>query len=84
MAATSPKRMRQVNFRVTEEEWDVLRALANLDETTVPTAAYRIVLRAIEVAVADEHVRADIANRAKARASATGKVVHLRQRQPRP
>lgn len=59
---------KQVNFRVTSEEWNVLRAIANVDEITVPAAAYRIVQDGLAQASMDEHVRADIANRASARA----------------
>ena len=77
--ASAPKKT-QVNFRVTEEEWDVLRAIANVNETTVPNAAYAIVQAAISQAAKDKLVQADRANRAAARNRRSGDVVPLHRR----
>jgi hypothetical protein len=73
----SDSQKKQVNFRVTADEWDILRAIANVDETTVPAAAYQIVQRGLAQAAKDKHVRADIANRASARARGDQVVVPM-------
>lgn len=81
--APDPK-TKQVNFRVTDDEWDVLRAIANVDETTVPNAAYEIVQAAIGLAAKDKLVQADRRNRAAARNRQSAEVVPLRgNREPR-
>jgi hypothetical protein len=84
MTTDREPRTRQVNFRVTADEWEVLRALANIDESTVPTAAYRIVQREVERQAKDPHVQADIANRQSARSEPSAKVVNMKGRRSRP
>ena len=74
----SDKRVRQVNFRVSDDEWDVLRAMAHLMDTTVPDIAFREVARAIEVASLDPRVVADIENRNLYRATReSGRVTQI-------
>jgi len=73
----SDSQKKQVNFRVTADEWNILRAIANVDETTVPAAAYQIVQRALAQAARDENVKADIANRSSARARGDEVVVPM-------
>lgn len=72
-----------MNFRVTDEEWEILRAVANIAECTVPKAAYEIVRRAREQEMRSEHVQTDIANRASARQSRSGDVTRLGTRRRR-
>jgi len=81
---TTSSQKKQVNFRITAEEWDILRGIANIDETTVPTAAYRIVQRGLALAAEDEHVKADIANRSSARARGDQVVVPMRRARREP